>query len=360
MALVSKSPAQYVFAQNSRVVTIHDNGQTYTLASGAKTVGQVLNRLPQPLGNQDKTEPSLNTELRGDDFTINVYRARPIVVVDGANRYNLLTAERSPQAIAEAAGFATNQEDQFRFQRADDPTLGAPGTQMVIERSKVITFELYGTSSSVNTHQSTVAGFLAERKLTLEPGDEINLPSQTRIIDGLLISLARVGRNVETVEEPVAFSEEQIKDAQQPTSYKKIQTPGKNGKKLVTYELVSRNGGPAVKTSIKEVITEQPTKQVAVVGAKSNTFSGDFGAALAKLRSCEGAYTSNTGNGYYGAYQFNLGTWRSNAPAGYKDTLPSNAPPGVQDEAAANLYKARGWQPWPSCSRKLGLQDIYR
>ncbi|MBP9827496.1 transglycosylase family protein, partial [Candidatus Saccharibacteria bacterium] len=33
--------------------------------------------------------------------------------------------------------------------------------------------------------------------------------------------------------------------------------------------------------------------------------------AFAKLRFCEagGDYTKNTGNGFYGAYQYNLGTW---------------------------------------------------
>jgi hypothetical protein len=62
-------------------------------------------------------------------------------------------------------------------------------------------------------------------------------------------------------------------------------------------------------------------------------------------------YSINTGNGYYGAYQFDLPTWRG---LGYTG-LPSDASPAVQDEAAQKLYEQRGWQPWPQCSRKLGL-----
>ena len=70
---------------------------------------------------------------------------------------------------------------------------------------------------------------------------------------------------------------------------------------------------------------------------------------------CEssGNYATNTGNGYYGAYQFNLATWRG---LGYTG-LPSNAAPAVQDQAAQKLYDQRGWQPWPACSAKLGLVD---
>lgn len=353
-------PSSDVHAEDTRMITVHMDGEVKTVATNATTVGEALTKLDARLGAEDKTEPELSAEIEGGEFTVNVYRARPITVVDGANNYTVMTAERSPRQIAEQAGFATKPEDQFGFERADDPYEGAPGTQMVIKRAKTITFDLYGTSSSLSTNEVSVNGLLKERGITLDDKDELNVPLQARITEGMTVSIARVDKNVETKEEVAAFEEEIIRDAQQPTSYKKVQTPGKNGKKLVTYEIVTRNGDEPIRTVIKEVITEQPVKQVTIVGAKSNSFSGDFAAALAKLRSCEGAYTSNTGNGYYGAYQFNLSTWRSNAPAGYKDTLPSSAPPAVQDEAAANLYRARGWQPWPACSRKLGLQDIYR
>jgi|SRR5579875_2056111 peptidoglycan hydrolase-like protein with peptidoglycan-binding domain len=86
--------------------------------------------------------------------------------------------------------------------------------------------------------------------------------------------------------------------------------------------------------------------------ASASAVGSDVWAAL---RMCEssGNYHINTGNGYYGAYQFDLRTWRG---LGYSG-LPSDAPPAVQDEAAQRLYAQRGWQPWPACSRKLGLVD---
>lgn len=78
--------------------------------------------------------------------------------------------------------------------------------------------------------------------------------------------------------------------------------------------------------------------------------SDDF----ARLRQCEssGNYSINTGNGFYGAYQFDLQTWRG---LGYSG-LPSEASPATQDKAARELQASRGWQPWPSCSRQLGLR----
>jgi muramidase (phage lysozyme) len=63
-----------------------------------------------------------------------------------------------------------------------------------------------------------------------------------------------------------------------------------------------------------------------------------------------GRYNINTGNGYYGAYQFLPSTWNATASrAGRNDlvgVLPSNASPADQDAMAAHLYGTNGRQPW--------------
>lgn len=73
-----------------------------------------------------------------------------------------------------------------------------------------------------------------------------------------------------------------------------------------------------------------------------------------RLRQCESGedYTTSTGNGYYGAYQFSRRTWRS---LGYTG-LPHQATPAVQDEAAQKLQARSGWAQWPACSRRLHLR----
>jgi hypothetical protein len=77
------------------------------------------------------------------------------------------------------------------------------------------------------------------------------------------------------------------------------------------------------------------------------------GGAWYQLRACEsgGNYAEDTGNGYYGAYQFALSTWYGLGFTG----LPSDASPATQDAAAAELQAEAGWGQWPTCSAELGL-----
>lgn len=89
----------------------------------------------------------------------------------------------------------------------------------------------------------------------------------------------------------------------------------------------------------------------AVAHVVTATASGD---AFAQLRYCEagGDYTRNSGNGYFGAYQYNIGSWGNYGGFARADL----APPSVQDAKAQADQAARGWSPWPACARKLGLQ----
>jgi hypothetical protein len=64
--------------------------------------------------------------------------------------------------------------------------------------------------------------------------------------------------------------------------------------------------------------------------------------------------TTNTGNGYYGLTQFDMQTWRSNGYTKYAPR-PDLASYNEQVAATIDLHSKRGWEPWPTCARKLGL-----
>lgn len=87
----------------------------------------------------------------------------------------------------------------------------------------------------------------------------------------------------------------------------------------------------------------------AVMTAAPASASGD---PFAAIRQCEsgGNYSTNTGNGFYGAYQFTQSTWSS---LGYSGR-PDQAPPAVQDQAARQLAARSGFGQWPVCGAGQG------
>jgi Transglycosylase-like domain len=70
---------------------------------------------------------------------------------------------------------------------------------------------------------------------------------------------------------------------------------------------------------------------------------------LEAIAACEsgGDPTTDTGNGFYGKYQFDLETWQSVGGSG----SPADAPEAEQDRRAAILYAQAGASPWPVCGR---------
>jgi hypothetical protein len=78
-----------------------------------------------------------------------------------------------------------------------------------------------------------------------------------------------------------------------------------------------------------------------------------LGGVWHALRSCESNdnYAENTGNGFFGAYQFTFATWHALGEPG----LPSSASPQVQDAAARALFLRQGWRAWPACAWRIGV-----
>lgn len=112
---------------------------------------------------------------------------------------------------------------------------------------------------------------------------------------------------------------------------------------------IARRQRAARSATRQRVVPAPPTPKPVTAAARP---SNDL--IWQRLRNCEagGRYDRNSGNGYYGAYQFSAGTWRS---LGYKG-LPHQAPPEVQDEAARKLQARSGWGQWPACARRIGAR----
>lgn len=116
--------------------------------------------------------------------------------------------------------------------------------------------------------------------------------------------------------------------------------------------VIESAGQTTVTTSRKA--SPPPPKSTTVQAASSSTSTSSSGAWACILQHESGGnYRTNTGNGYYGAYQFSISTWNSMS-TGYDRA--DHAPPAVQDDAARRLQARSGWGQWPRSARLCGLR----
>ncbi|WP_276567335.1 resuscitation-promoting factor [Actinomyces ruminis] len=170
-----------------------------------------------------------------------------------------------------------------------------------------------------------------------------------------------------------------------PEGETEVQTAGVNGVTRVVYRVTSVDGKETSREVVSRVAVTERVDEVVLVGTGSTTedttdttdasatggtaaaasssnsssTSGSSSASAgddsvwAALAQCEsgGNPTTNTGNGFYGLYQFSLSTWQALGGTGY----PHEADAATQTAMAKKLQAQSGWGQWPDCAARLGL-----
>lgn len=342
-----------VAATNKTVVSIHVDSTTKTISTEPTTVGNVLERADIKLGADDLVEPGAETNVNSPVFNINVYRAKPYVVVDGGKEISVNSPYTSPKLIAEkSAGLKTYPEDTFTVELIRDFVKSKGlGYRIVIDRAFPVTIEVDGTTLKLRTQQETIEELLKEKGIVLDENDKLSVDKNQPLKPNMKITVIRVGHEVLAQEEIIPYQTLVTYDESKEAGFEEVTREGKNGSQLVTYKVKKHNGVVVQKTVLQTVVATEPVAKKVIRGTEVTE------ATWAALRQCEsgGFYANKNNPTYRGAYQFDQSTWNSYAPAAYVGVDPADAPPHVQDQAARSLQSTRGWSPWPSCASKLGL-----
>jgi uncharacterized protein YabE (DUF348 family) len=254
--------------EGGRLITIHDRGQQSVLLSDAQTIGDALNDAGVSLDERDAVEPAADTELVAREYDVNIYRARPVLVVDGASRTRIVTPYQTGELIAKDAGITLAPEDRTILSRSDDIVADGAGLQLTVDRSTPIEVNLFGAQLTIRTQAATVGEMLKEKNIELEGSDRVSVGLDTAITSGMSIRAWREGKQTITATEKVAFDIQQIQDADRAAGYKSVQTPGSDGERIVTYEIEIKDGQEVSRSEITSIVTKEPVKQVEVVGIK--------------------------------------------------------------------------------------------
>lgn len=343
------------FSQHNGVYVVivkHDGGEQ-TVPSREPTVGTLLSKLHITLNQGDVVEPGLAAHINQDKFRINIYRAVPVMINDGTHRIFTFSAAKTPRAIAVQAGVKPYPEDLVTATPTDNfLSQKAIGETINIKPSQPISLILYGTPIVTRSHSDTVGDMLREKHIVLRNGDTVQPSENTPITPNQQIFILHKGSKIVTDTQPIPAPVQTIDDPSLSSGTSAIRQQGSPGILLITYQVDEKTGA---KQQLQSVQLQPPVPEVVARGTAP--VSGNLGSWLQKLRQCEsgGNYQDNTGNGYYGAYQFSASTWNSLGTGYARADL---APPSVQDAAIVRNTNRSGAGlagQNPGCYRSTGI-----
>jgi uncharacterized protein YabE (DUF348 family) len=286
-------------------VTLVVDGQTVHVSGYVSTVGDVLAKRSVALEGKDTVQPSAETQVK-DGETITVTRIR----------------------------------------------------------AKQVTVTHDGTTSSLTTFSSTVAGALNDARVTINVDDRVSPEITDPLADAQTITVKRVVISSAQTTEPIAFTATTVKDATIAKGTQKVTTQGANGVKTSSYQVMTVDGVEESRTLVSQTDTPA-TSQVTSVGTRTAaiapattaapvvTSTSTAGLDLSnaamwdKVAQCEsgGNWHINTGNGYYGGLQFLTSTWLAHG-GGQFAPRADLASREQQITVANRIYATSGLSQW--------------
>jgi uncharacterized protein YabE (DUF348 family) len=251
------------------MVSLYADGQKRLFNTDASTVGDVLQRANIKLGEGDLVEPEVSAAVPVGEFNINVYRARPILVVDGDQSYHIRSAYQSPRLLALAAGLNVYAEDNYHTEVitdiVDSDTIGE---RVTMQRAKPLSVQVDGKVREIRTQSDTVGEALHEAGISLGLKDTTSQPLTSPVVSGASVSITRVSEAVVTLTQSLPRAVQTVTDPTMLKGQSQVRTEGSDGQKTTTYRIHYKDGVETARETLQVVSQTAPVTKVVVVGTK--------------------------------------------------------------------------------------------
>lgn len=255
---------------DSHIIIARYDGKEQTIPTRAETVGEFLKRAGIAVHNGDRVEPDQDSQIVEDNFRVNVYRSRPVIIFDGGRKIQALSAATTPRSVAEQVGVSIYPEDGVIVSPTENILRDGIGEQLVIDRAIPTNLNLYGTQLTVRTRAKTVGDVLDDKKVKLGEGDTVQPRRDTPLTPNIQIFVLRIGTQISAVEEVIPMPIQYIEDNSMSLGATAIRQKGSPGKKVVTYQLDLKNGQEVGRKTIQTVTLSEPVTQIVARGRAVN------------------------------------------------------------------------------------------
>ena len=361
-------------ATSYRHVTVEVDGVTHDVSGFFTTAGDALSTAGVSVGAHDLVAPASDQSVSNGDTVVVRTATEYTVTVDGTATTAWSTASTVSGVLNALPAQASSMAADRSYTRAEMP-LGEAGQTIHVVAD--------GTTTDVvaSADEGTTA-ILDKAGVSAGPIDRVILENSG---GEATLRVSRVARGSVSTTTEIPFETEEREDPEAEEGTETVVQEGVAGSEVTEAYQETIDGNVTVSAVLSTTRTE-PTTRIVSKGTKekkaeeaktstdsssssssssagsssssssgsagSAAISGDDAAIWAAIAQCEsgGNPSINTGNGYYGMYQFSLPTWRSVGGSG----LPSDASAEEQTMRARMLQQRAGWGQW-GCAYQLGL-----
>ena len=200
---------EYVLSSDEHFVTVYDNGKKTTVKTNATTVAEVLERINITLDKSDSVSPNLETAIDADRYFINIYRSRPVVIIDGTTQRLANVTSYNPKTAVRSAGFEVYDDDEIEI--------------------------------------ATITNFL-----------ETGISNAYKIKRGNGTTI--------TIEEDIEYETETIRDYNVPVGSEEVRQLGELGKVKKVYKIKSINGEEKGRELVSTEVIREPVTRIVAIG----------------------------------------------------------------------------------------------
>jgi len=304
-------------------VTLTVDGQQQEVGTLAGSVEGALDSAGLTVNEHDTVAPAIDTAI-SDGSQIVIERGRLLTLtIDGQTKEVWTTATTVEEALAELG------QNPAAYKLSADRSREIPVDGLAVSADTLYNASVSDAGAAASAVQSTaktVGALLTEQGVVLGAEDTVTPAVDTALTDGLVVQVTRIATTTVTEEVEVPQpADQQVEDDSLASGTSDVTQQGAPGKDSVTYQVVTTNGQQTAKNEASRtpITAAQPT--IVTVGTKKAAVTRSTSSS--SNSSSSGSSSSSSDNGSSGS---------SAAPA-------SSGSSGINWDAIANCESTNNW-----------------
>ena len=312
-----------VVAAAHKNVTLTVDGQQQEVGTLAGSVEGALDSAGLTISEHDTVAPAIDTAI-SEGSQIVVERGRLLTLtIDGQTREVWTTATTVEEALAELG------QNPAAYQLSADRSREIPVDGLALTADTLYSASVADGAAAavvVTTPAKTVGDFLAAQGIALGAEDTVTPDAATPMSEGLVISVSRIVTSTVTQEVEVAQpADQQVEDSSLESGNTVVTQQGAPGKDSVTYQVTTVNGAESAKTEVGRTAITPAQPTIISVGTK------EVPVASSSRSSSGSASSSSSSND------------SSSSSSGSSSAPVSSGSSGVNWDGIANCESTNNW-----------------